>query len=331
MTPYLIDLHLHLDGSLSPASVRDLARLQRIVLPESPSALEDLLAVRPGCRSLNEFLTRFAFPLSLLQTPDALETATVNLLAELHDEGLLYAEIRFAPQLHTRTGMTQEDAVSAVAAGVKAAQDLLPCGVILCAYRGETPESNRETLRLAEKYLGAGVNGLDLAGAEALYPTQDYLDLLRAAVAAGIPLTVHAGEAAGPESIRTALRAGARRIGHGVRAIEDPDLLRELADRDVTLEMCPTSNLCTGLLRDLSGYPLKTFAAAGIPVTVNTDDRTVCRTDLPRELRLLTESGVIRNRDILPLQRTAARAAFAGDDLRKHLLEKLDAAEAALS
>ncbi len=320
-TPFL-DLHLHLDGSLSIANVRALAAMQNIAVDETDAALSARLGVEPGCRDLNGYLEKFAFPLALLQTPDALEASVRTLLSELAATGAVYVEIRFAPQLHLRGGMTQTDAVEAAIGGLAGAA--IPANLILCCMRGaDNFAENAETVRAAARFLGRGVCALDLAGAEGLFPTEDFAGVFAAAREACVPFTVHAGEAAGPESVRTALSFGAARIGHGVRAIEDPALVDELARRGVTLELCPTSNLDTRVFESIDEFPIMKFIEAGVNVTVNTDDMAVSRTTIAREFeRLSAAFGVdpaLRHR----LQENAVRAAFCGDGLKKELLEKL--------
>ena len=282
MNPFaLIDLHLHLDGSLSLASVRELAALDRRAL-EDDGALLKRLQVGPDCRDLNEYLEKFAFPCSLLQTPQALTRAVANLRRELQEQGLLYAEIRFAPQFHTGRGMTQDQVVEAAAAGLDG--EGVKANLILCCMRGDCHAENMETVRAAAKFLGRGVCAVDLAGAEALFPTKDFEEEFRLAQELGVPYTIHAGEADGPESIRKALAMGARRIGHGVRCVEDEALMAELAHRGIPLEMCPTSNINTCIFEKIEDYPLKKLLDAGVRATVNTDNMMVSGVTLASEM-----------------------------------------------
>lgn len=310
----LIDLHLHLDGSLSPASVKQLAALSGIPLPGDAELLRRL-RVEPDCRDLNEYLEKFAFPCSLLQQEDCIALAVETLCRELKEQGLLYAEIRFAPQLHLQKGLTQRQVVEAACAGL--ARGDFPAGLILCAMRGgDNRELNLETVRVAAQYLGRGVCACDLAGAEALFPTEDFADVFALARQLGVPFTIHAGEAAGPESIRCALSYGAKRIGHGVRCLEDPALVELLAKEGIPLECCPTSNLQTCMFPDYSAFPLKRLLESSVRATVNTDNMTVSGVTLSHELAAL---------ELTPAQarlvaENAARAAFASDALRAALL-----------
>lgn len=312
----MIDLHLHLDGSLSEAVVQKLAQRQKISLPEG--SLQSYLSVSPGCRDLNEYLRCFDLPVSLLQTGESLALAVRDLVLRLHEQNLCYAEIRFAPQLHTRRGLSQAEAVEAAVSGLMASP--FPVQLILCCMRGDgNRRANEETVRAAADFLGKGVCGLDLAGAEGLYPTAAYEAPFALAREAGIPFTIHAGEAAGPDSIRCALDFGASRIGHGVRLREDPRLLAQIREQRIALEMCPTSNLQTRAAVSLEDYPLLDYLSGQLMVTVNTDNMTVSGTTLAREYALVGLSP----EQILQVQRNAAQAAFLPPDAKKRLLDRL--------
>lgn len=301
----MIDLHLHLDGSLSPALVRELAGEQRLPLPAS---LGDALRAPRDCASLDQYLERFQLPLKLLQSAWALEKAAYTLCGELHSQGLLYAEIRFAPQLHTGEGLTQRQAVEAVCKGVAASP--LGAQVILCCMRGAPDPVNRETLDLCAAFLGQGACAADLAGAEGLYPTAMYEGLFAYARSLGLPFTIHAGEASGPESVWAALGMGALRIGHGVRAGEDPALLRRLSAARVPLELCYTSNLQTKAVHGPRAFPLREYLAEGICCTVNTDNMTVSGTTLREEYRKLTGALGLTPEEKGILLQNACGAAF---------------------
>lgn len=301
----MIDLHLHLDGSLSVHTVTELARRQGIALPcEDPVALMTHLTVGEACESLNDYLRCFDFPLTLLQSGWAVECAVRTLRAELAEQGLRYAEIRFAPALHTRAGCSQREIIEAALAGN--CGDGVKSKLILCCMRGaDNRAANLQTVELAAAYLTQGVAAVDLAGAEALYPTEDFAEIFARARALHVPFTIHAGEAAGADSIRAALDFGAARIGHGVAAIHDPDLMERLAREKIPLELCPTSNLQTKAVASMAEYPLKKFLQAGILATVNTDNMTVSNTTLEKERKKvnLTEA---ETRQVLKNSITAA-------------------------
>ncbi|OOR98241.1 adenosine deaminase [Haemophilus paracuniculus] len=329
LTQYaLIDLHLHLDGSLSPEWILTTARQQNIPLPADNVA--DLLrhiAAPQDCTSLNDYLQCFAIPVRMLQTAENLASATADLVKRLDASGLIYAEIRFAPQLHTQQGLTQRQAVEAVLAGV---QQTLPhtamfgVNVILCCMRGEHNQAeNVQTVQLAKDFLGKGVVATDLAGAEAIYPTAQFASLFELANQLGVPFTLHAGEADGAESVKSALDFGAKRIGHGVRASEDPNLLARLKAEKTTLEMCPCSNLQTKTVRLLADYPLRHFLQQGIKATLNTDNMTVSQTTLASEFRLLSQGYVLTHPEAKQLLTNAIDGAFLSEQEKRELRERV--------
>lgn len=317
-TRKLIDLHLHFDGSLTCAIARRLGEIGNMELPVSDDALRDELSVGEGCADLNEYLGKFSFPLALLQRPEQLSEGIYLVQEHLKDLGLAYAELRFAPQSHGGRGMCQRAVIEAALDGL--ARSDFSAQLILCCMRGSTnAEANRETVALAREYLGRGVCAVDLAGAEALFPTSDFADLFAYARSLEVPFTIHAGEADGPESIRAALSFGAMRIGHGVRAVEDPSLLAELAKRGATLEVCPTSNIHTRAAKSYSDCPLRTLLDAGVRVTLNSDNMAVSSTDVRREFSLMREVFALSDTEIDQLLRNAVAASFTDDATKRRL------------
>lgn len=320
----LIDLHLHLDGSLSIPSVRELAAMQSIAIDEEDATLLRKLRVSPTCRDLNEYLEKFDFPCSLLQTEAALTRAVSNLCAELAEQGLLYAEIRFAPQFHIGRGLPQAQVVEAAIAGLD--QQEFEANLILCCMRGNgNREANLETVRVAAEYVGKGVCAVDLAGAEALFPTENFEDLFRLAAELGVPYTIHAGEACGPDSVYTALSFGTKRLGHGVRSVEDEALVARLAAEGVTLELCPTSNLNTSIFDDIHDYPLRRLMEAGVKVTINTDNMMVSGVSLGSEMALVTEAFGLTGEELRTLALNAAEASFASPAVKEWLCGEIGA------
>lgn len=301
-----IDLHVHLDGSLSFDMARELANIQGMEI-KSEKELKKLMVAPKDCRDLNDYLTKFDYPLKLLQTEKAITYSVYELLKIQKLQGLVYSEIRFAPQLHTRKGLSQEQIVAAALRGTQG----FSCGLILCCMRGANNQTmNLETLEAAEKYMGKGVVALDLAGAEALFPTENFEELFRKAGKKGIPFTIHAGEAAGPESIWKALEFGASRIGHGVRCLEDKVLVQRLAQDQIPLELCPTSNMNTKVFDNITRYPTMRFLDEGIKVTINTDNMTVSNTTLRKEFQLVSDTFRLNKTEIERLMKNAAESIF---------------------
>lgn len=324
----MVDLHLHLDGSLNPGNMSHMAQMSGISLPTTDEKeIKKLLMVEPDCTNLSEYLEKFELPLRVLQTEECLRYAVYELLRDLHDEGLCYAEIRFAPQLHTARGMSQESAV-------REAIDGLRCGIedfgvraqlILCCMRGDKNHSdNLETIRVAERFLGQGVCAVDLAGNEAAYPTESFADIFDEARKRRIPVIIHAGEAAGPDSIRKALELGAVRIGHGIHAIEDEQLMHILRERNIFLEMCYSSNLQTRTVDKTEDYPIRQFVQEGIKVTVNTDNITVSNTTLRREYHLLQKQFDLTEEALKQIALNGVDATFLPEGDKAVLRERIN-------
>lgn len=321
----LIDLHLHLDGSLSVKTVRELAAMQAMELPQRDDELLNMLQVSEDCKDLNEYLEKFSFPCALLQTKEAITKAVANLLEELKAQGLLYAEIRFAPQLHTLQGLNQREVVQAAVEGLGNCD--FKANLILCCMRGNDNEpQNNRTVQVAAEFLGQGVCAVDLAGAEALYETAAFENLFRTAGERGVPLTIHAGEAAGADSVWAALKFGPKRIGHGVRSLEDDALVKRLAQDGIVLELCPTSNLNTSIFPAIEAYPLRQLMDAGVKVTINTDNMTVSGVTLRSEMEKVVAALSLSEGDISTLERNAVEACFADrevkDWLRREICER---------
>lgn len=311
----LIDLHVHLDGSLSFFMARHLAAMQHMD-QKTDAALKDLLVVPEDCPDLNAYLTKFQYPSQLLQREEALTWSVCELLRLQESQGLVYSEIRFAPQLHTKLGLSQRQVVAAAVRGLEAFQKLssgqgMDAGLILCCMRGnDNKRENMETVAAAAEYLGKGVVALDLAGAEGLFPTEQFEDVFKIASKNNIPFTIHAGEADGPRSIWKALEFGAERIGHGVRCIEDPVLVRRLAADKIPLELCPTSNMNTKIFKNITDYPLMYFLEEGIKATINTDNMTVSCVTVESELELMEKTFDLKDDEIETLLQNSRDAAF---------------------
>lgn len=321
----LIDLHLHLDGAITVEIAKKVAAVQNMTLPtEDDKELKKLLTVSPDCKDLNEFLDRFVLPISLLQTKEAMSEAVYQVCENIKSQGVIYAELRFAPQSQTHKGMTQEEAILAALEGLKRTD--LKANLILCFMRGENVEkANMETLELARKYLVAdgGVVGIDIAGAEALYPTGDYKDLFDKAREYNIPFTIHAGEAAGADSVRKAVEFGAKRIGHAVTAFDDSKLVDEIIDKGIVLEMCPTSNIQTRAVDDMSKYPLMYYLEKGVKVTINTDDMGIEGTTLQKEFDYIEKTFKVTSVQKKELCLNAVSAAFTTDEVKNWLKQQI--------
>lgn len=302
-------LHIHLDGSLRPETVYGWLKEQGIDI--SLEEVRNQLMVDRDCRDLNQYLTKFGLPVSVLQNEEHIEQAVYELFEDLANQNVVYAEVRFAPSLHTEKGLNYEQIVEAAILGMNKAKEKfgIQGNLILCCMRGnDNKKSNLQTVKVAKQYLGKGIAALDLAGAEALFPTRDFQDIFEVARKLDIPFTIHAGEADGPESIRKALEMGASRIGHGVRCIEDKALMAELAYKEIPLEICPISNLQTRAVEE--PHPIGEIYKKGLKTTISTDNNTVSNTDILAEYQYVIENTSLTLKDIGQMNINAIRGAY---------------------
>lgn len=320
-----IDLHCHLDGSL-PLDFLEKAAGEEKIFSGNREELRALAEAPEDCGSLEEYLKRFSLPVACLQKARRLREAACGLLREAALENTVCLEARFAPSQHLEQGLSLDQAVESVLLGLKEGREKygVEAPLILCVMRHQEEEMGFRILETAESFLEKGVAALDLAGAEAAFPVERFARVFREAKRRGVPFTIHAGEAAGPESVRRAVELGAARIGHGLAAVQDRGLLRELAARGTVLELCPSSNLQTGAAEDWDSYPLEALRAEGVKVTVNTDNRTVTGTTMTRELGLAQKQLGLGKREIMQLCRWAAEGSFAGPKAKERLAEAIE-------
>jgi len=280
------ELHLHLDGSVRPQTVLELAKQDGVPLPtDDPEKLRDFLEANDNTASLVEYIGYFELPIAVLQTVPALERATYELCEDLAKDHVRYAEIRYGPWLHVQRGLSLTDVIRAVLSGWSQGQKAfgLEGGIIATALRDMPPAQNLSLAQVAGRFVSQGVIGFDLAGDEAGHPPILHQDAFRLARSLGLSITIHAGEAAGPESVRQAIAMGALRLGHGVRAQEDAEVMAMIKEDGIELDMAPTSNAQTKAVRRLQDHPLRRFYEQGIKVTISTDSRTVSDITLARE------------------------------------------------
>ena len=320
----MIDLHLHLDGSLSEQDFIYLANKDGISLGND---FPNNIYVPSDCPSLEVYLERFALPLQLLQTIENISYVTSSLVKRLYNMGYIYAEIRFAPQLHLDKGLTQMDAALAALDGLKYALEECPgfeANLILCCMRHGNEEVNKETIEVANRLKGTRVVAVDLAGAEALHPSSYYKSVFDLAKEYKLNITIHAGEATGSDEIMMALDNGAMRIGHGVHLnvySSDGDRAKR---ENICFEFCPTSNLQTKSLKSYKDVPIKEFMRKDIDVTINSDNMTVSNTDVYKEFKHLYQTMNLSKEEVYRLLNNSIKHAFTDEITKKRLKEKLD-------
>lgn len=324
-------LHDHLDGGLRPQTLLELADqigYHNLPTTESAVALQSALHERAHGVDLPTYLSTFRHTVAVLQTPAALARVADECAADLAKDGVIYAEVRFAPEAHTRGSMNLDDAIEAALNGFRVtATRNLTVGLICTALRHES--QSRTVAEAAVRWRADGVVGFDLAGPEYGYPVSEHAPAVRYANEHGLGITLHAGEGAGVQSIEAALNLGASRIGHGVRIIEDIDTtaerprLGDVATRflrsRVALEICPTSNVHTGIAASIIVHPVKTLLDAGLPVTINTDNRLISDVSATSELAALVEHQSWGWRQIESVTNNAIDASYQSETFKANL------------
>ena len=312
------ELHLHLDGSLRPPTALELARQRGIDEGMDLGAMAARLQAPEKCADQAELLAAFDLPIAIMQDTEALYRTAYELVEDVATDGTRYVEIRWGPLLHVQRGLDLGDGIAAVAAGVREAGAAtgVVARLIAVALRSHPPDANAVMARSAAGFLDQGLTGFDLAGPEAAFP--DPLVHARAfAIAreAGLGITLHAGEWGGAAQVRRSLHAVApARIAHGTTAAEDPALMAELRARNVTLDVCPTSNVQANDFPALADVPLRHLLDAGVPVSLSTDDRTVSDMTLVREYQRAIDFMGVSLADLWRMNMHALQVAFLHHD-----------------
>ncbi|HUP00084.1 MAG TPA: adenosine deaminase [Gemmatimonadota bacterium] len=325
------DLHVHLDGSLRPETISELAREDQVELPfDSIDEIRRYFTDELPERDLVAYLDRFDVTTSVMQTESALERIAFELVEDAAAENVWYMEVRYAPSLSQKRGLSLRQVVDAVERGLRRGQERYPrtrAHQIICGLRHFEPERAVRLAALAVEYKDKGVFAFDLAGAEKDNPAKRFREAFYLVRHANLNVTVHAGEAYGPESIHQALHwAGAHRIGHGVRLREDPDLLQYVRDHRIPLELCPTSNVQTGAVASIGKHPVRDYFDRGLRVTVNTDNRLMSNTTVTDELALCCAHHGFTLEEIKKLVLNGFKSAFLRYPERKALIgEALEA------
>jgi adenosine deaminase len=318
-----IELHLHLDISLSYEAVRQID-------PAFTRARYASDIVAPAkCRDLADYLARTRSSVALLQTESALRIAARDLIRQLAADNVIYAELRFAPLLHTENGLQPEQIIEIMADATHdaSAEYGVETRLILCTLRHFSEAEGMQTVKLVERYLDQGVVALDLAGGEADFPLEPHIAAFEYARDRGLNCIAHAGEARGPDSVRETLdRLRPSRIGHGVRSIDDPSLVARLIAENVHLEVCPACNVQIDIYDTLAQHPVDRLYRAGVKLSVNTDARAATPTTLAADYAALRETFGWTEADLLAVNLNAAEASFASPAVKESLARRLRAA-----
>jgi adenosine deaminase len=320
------ELHCHLDGSLRPATLLDLAREYRIPMPKQTA--EELAEVMKAddAKNLEDYLRLFDVTVSVMQTADALERIAYELAEDAAEDGIRYIEVRNAPILNVVQGLTLVEAVEAPLRGLRRAEN--DFGItgrfIIVALRQFPAEHSLEMAKLAVEFKNDGVVAFDLAGGEKGNPASLHAEAFRYAREHNLAVTVHAGEGDGAESIRQAVHVcGANRIGHGTRLIEDPDLTQYVNDRRIALEVCLTSNVQTRVADSYATHPFREYFDRGLNVTLNTDNRLMSATTLTDEYVYAAEHLGFTMDELAGIALNGFESAFLPWEERLMLIEEV--------
>jgi adenosine deaminase len=314
-------LHDHLDGGLRPATLLDLLRARGLAAPADDAvALAAWFDARAHAGSLIEYLRGFALTVAAVATAQGLERVAFEASEDARADGCVLAEFRIAPALFEPHGLSPEAAIEAMLQGLK--RSALPSGLILCSMRERSTAEADRVAALAARYLGQGVIGFDLAGAELGHPPAEHASALRIARDAGVPLTIHAGEADAAPRVIEAARLGARRIGHGVRLAdalhtrEGAALIDEARERKLHLELCPTSNVHTGAATSIAAHPIGALHRARLSVSFHTDNQLMSRITMSQEAAGLLREGGLARSELIAMEIEAARHSFLDHEAR---------------
>ena len=315
-----VELHLHLDCSLSFEVV------QKLDPTVSYDTFQNDFMVPHNCSDLADFLKRAIRSIELMQTKEALQLVTLDLFQQLKKDQVIYAEIRFAPLEHLQKGLNPKEVVQVVEESIRQGihETKVEANIILCTLRHYSEAQSMETIQLVDQFKGSHVVGFDIAADEAGFPITNHIKAFEYAHSKGIPCTAHAGEAKGPESVKETLKHfNPKRIGHGVRSIEDPALIEFLKNQDIHLEVCPTSNLLTNIYEKMENHVANDLYQEGVSMSINTDGRTLSNITLNKEYQNLNKHFNWEEAHFLKCNLEAIRHAFLSPDKKRILKERL--------
>lgn len=317
-----IELHCHLDGSLSYELTNNLLKDKGEEL-----SLEDFkikMEAPEDCESLAMYLEKFNLPISLIQTKEGLEAAGYDIAKQAAKENVKYIETRFAPIFSKNEGLKVPEIIDSVNNGLLRAKKEfgIESGIIVCAMRHLDMKTNLEMLHDAMELFGCGVVGCDIAGDEKPHTNLEYKEFFDEARRFGIPFTIHSGECGNANNVKEAIELGAKRVGHGIAMYKNSEIINLCRDKKIGVEMCPISNIQTKAVDDFSNYPFSVFYNSGVPISINTDNRTVSNTTCTREWQKLSEIFEFDEDVVKKIYEASVDMSFADDDCKDRLLKK---------
>ena len=309
-----VELHLHLDGSLS-------IPLARKINDESINNLCNKMIAPSSCKDLTEYLDKFAYPNKLLCNKINIKLFTKELIRYLTEQNVIYAEIRFSITKIMENGLNGEEILDTMIGVIN--ESSIKVNLILCLMRGDTFENNANVIKLANAYLGKGVGGVDLAGDEINYPFNNYIELFNLVREFNIPYTIHSGEVTETDLIEV-LNYGTKRIGHGIKCINNTELMNKIIEQDILLEVCPTSNVHTKNVDNYLNHPIKKLMNNNVKVCLNTDNVTVSNISLINEYLKLYNMFGFNLDDFKKMNLNAINYAFISESEKEELRRKIE-------
>ena len=316
-----IELHIHLDCSLSYETVKRL---------RPDTTIDDFnnnFKASKSCSSLKQYIKCADNAISLMQSKESLELVMEDFFNQLIEDNVIYCEIRFAPLLHTEEGLNSREVLNIIcnSMNILSKESGVITGLILCTLRHYSKEQSMETVKLVEEFKGKGVLGFDIAADEAGYPLDNHIDAFKYAVQNDINCTAHAGEAKGPESIwETIDKLKVKRIGHGVKCIKDPKLVKVLSENNYHLEVCVSSNIKTKTFNKIEDHPISQINKSSISMSINTDGRTISDTNLTNEYELISKKFGWSIEEFKKCNLEAIKHAFISDEIKTLLTHKIN-------
>jgi adenosine deaminase len=318
-----IELHCHLDGSLRPKTIIEIAEKEGIQINyKNEDEIKEAVNVPLDCKSLDEYLKAFELPNLVMQSKESLRRITFELYEDAAKENVKYMEVRFAPLLHTLKGLTVEEIIESVIEGMREAEAKydIKGNIILGCMRFMSAEKAFEVVEKGKKFLGKGVVAIDLCAAEVVGFCQKFVEPIKLAREYGYRVTVHAGETGIGKNVLEAVELlGAERIGHGVYIRSCEEAYKIVKEKNITLEMCPTSNVQTKAVSSFSDHPIYDFYKDGIKVTLNTDNRTVSNTTMTKEIEITANEFNIDYEDYKKIYYNSVNSSFADEDIKESL------------
>lgn len=322
-----ISLHNHLDGAIRPETFFQIASKRGIKLPaDTLEGILPFIQVTGEEKNLVDFLAKFDLINQITQTDDVLTRIAEEIVEDAAKESVRYLELRGAPLVHVQEGLYAEAVVEAILTGLASGEKKfgVKARFIVCALRSDEPKKNVSLAKIAANYLKYGVVGFDLAGDEAGYSANLHREAFQLAKEKGLKITVHAGEAAGPTSVYSAIYdLGAERIGHGIRALEDERLIELLREKNIALEVCPTSNVHTKAVPELRKHPVRKLYELGVPIIIGDDDPKISNISLSSELELLKKQFGFTVQEICGLELQAVNYSFLPETEKEKVYKQM--------